>query len=98
MPMKTTLDSRPSGTSRDEPALRGDDLLDDLAGRQVAGQAALAGRAERAAHPAAGLAGDADRDPVGIAHQDRLDQHPVVPAPDRLHGVAAVADHLADRA
>ena len=32
-------------------------------------QPALAGRAERAGHPAAGLAGHAERDPVRVAHQ-----------------------------
>ena len=50
-------------------ARAGDDLLDDLGGGHVAGQAGLAGGAERAGHAAAGLAGDAHRDPVGVAHQ-----------------------------
>ena len=39
----------------------GDDLLDDLGGRHVALQPALAGGAERAGHAAPGLARDADR-------------------------------------
>ena len=55
----------------------GDDLLDDLGGRHVALQAALAGGAERAGHPAPGLGGDAHGDPVGVAHQHRLDQRAV---------------------
>ena len=63
------------------------DLLDDLGGGQVAGQPGLAGRAERAGHPAAGLAGDADRDPVRVAHQHALDQRAVV----ARHSVLRVA-------
>ena len=55
----------------------GHDLLDDLGGGHVALQAALAGRAERAGHPAAGLAGDAHGHPVGVAHQHRLDERTV---------------------
>ena len=51
MPMKTTLDTRrPSARGRrDGP----DDLLDDLAGGEVALEAGLAGGAEPAGHGAA---------------------------------------------
>ncbi len=66
-------------------------LVDDLGGGQVALQPALAGRAERARHPAARLAGDARRGPVRIAHEHRLGERAVVPAPQRLAGGAAVA-------
>ena len=66
MPMNTTLDSRVGSPER--PVAGGGrglpNLVDDLAGGQVALQPALAGGAERAGHPAAGLAGDADRRPV----------------------------------
>ena len=67
----------------------GDDLLDDLGGRHVALQAALAGGAERAGHAAAGLAGDAHGGAVGVAHQHRLDERAVEELPQRLAGGAA---------
>ena len=44
----------------------GEHLLDDLGGRQVAGQPGLPGGAERAVHPAAGLRRDAHRDPLRL--------------------------------
>ena len=75
----------------------GDDLLDDLGGGHVAGQAVLAGGAERAGHAAAGLAGDADRDPVGVAHQHRLDEGAVEEPPHRLAGGALVGLERAQR-
>ena len=76
----------------------GDDLLDDLGGGHVALQAALAGGAERAGHAAAGLAGDAHRHPVGIAHQHRLDERPVEELPQGLAGGAPVGLQGAQRA
>ncbi len=93
MPMNTTLETRPGppGTSSTgERASTGHDLLDDLRGRHVALQPALAGRAEGTGHAAAGLAGDAHRGAVGIAHQHRLDQRPVEEPPQRLARRAAV--------
>ena len=98
--MKTTLDSRRSGPAEpsavaDRPGRR-HHLLDDLRGGQVAGQPGLAGRAERAGHPAAGLAGHADGDPVRVAHQHALHQRPVEAAPERLAGVAAIAPDVPD--
>src|SRR5882757_6266289 len=65
------------------------DLFDDLSGGEISGEAALTGRAERAGHPAASLAGDADGGAVGadlltvdnhrgVPHQDTLDERAVV--------------------
>ena len=74
----------------------GDRLADDLGSRQVARQAALPGRAEGAGHPAAGLAGDADRRPVGIAHEHALDEGAVVQPPEGLAGAAVVGGLVPD--
>ena len=68
----------------------GQHLLDDLGGGHVALEPALAGGAERARHAAPGLAGDAHGDPVGVAHQHRLDQRAVEQLPQRLAGGALV--------
>ena len=57
MPMNTTLPTRWGD------ALRAQHLLDDLAGVEVTFEARLAGRAERAAHRAAGLRRHAHRRP-----------------------------------
>ena len=77
-------------------------LVDDLARRQLAAEPGLAGGAERAAHRAARLAGDADRGPrrraaaTGVAHQDRLDALPVGQLVDGLGGQAAIGlQHVA---
>ena len=78
-------------------ASTGDDLLDDLGGGHVALQAALAGRAERAGHPAAGLRGHAHRDPARVAHQHRLDEGAVEQLPQRLAGRALVGLERAQR-
>ena len=100
MPMNTTLETRPGppghlvACERARPATH---LLDDLGGRHVALQSALPGGAERAGHPAAGLAGDAHRDPVGVAHQHRLDQCAVEQLPQRLAGGALVGLERAQR-
>ena len=91
----------PAGTARHlvarERAGAGDDLLDDLGGRHVALQAALAGGAERAGHAAAGLAGDAHGDPARVAHQHRLDQRAVEEPPQGLAGGALVGLERAQR-
>ena len=79
-----------------QAAGRGADLVDDLGGLEVAGEAELAGRAERAADGAAGLARDADGVPLAVAgpgrvvHQDRLDQRAVGQPMERLLGQAAI--------
>ena len=73
------------------------DLLDDLGGRHVAGQPLLAGGAERAVHAAAGLARDADGDPVRVAHEHRLDEGAVEEPPHLLDRGAAVGGEAAHR-
>ena len=50
------------------------ELLDDLAGREVAPEPHRAGRAERARKRAAGLRGQADRAAVAVPHRDGLDR------------------------
>ena len=96
MPMNTTL--RHAAIERRVPArVRAHDLLDDLADRQVAGEAGLPGGAEPARHRAAGLAADAHRGPVAVQHQHGLDPAPAVELPQELDRVAAVADRLGDR-
>ena len=65
-------------------------LLDDLAGVEVALEAGLAGRAERAAHRAAGLRRHAHGRAVGVAHEHGLDLRAVArarPQPLRRHAV-----------
>ncbi len=69
---------------------RSHDLLDDLAGGELALEARLAGRAEAAAHGAPGLRGDADRGAVGVVHEDGLHEGAVVELPQPLDGVLAV--------
>src|SRR5690606_10259344 len=65
-----------------------DDLVQDLRGGHVAGQARLSGGAERAVHAAAALRGDAQGDAVRVAHQYGLDQRAVEQAPQELDGPA----------
>ena len=61
-------------------------LVDDLRRREVAPEAHLPGRAERARERAAGLRGDADRAPsVAVAHEHGLDRMAVGGAEERLH-------------
>ena len=79
-----------------KPARRGlaggeHDLLQYFAGAQVPGESGLTGGAKRTTHPAAGLAGDADRHPVVIGHQNGFDGRPVVQSKDPLTGRAPVA-------
>ena len=100
MPMNTTLETRPGppGTSpRASDRAPATHLLDDLGGGHVALEPALAGGAERAGHAAAGLAGDAHGDPVGVAHQHRLDERAVEQLPQGLAGGAAVGLQGAQR-
>ena len=100
MPMKTTLETRPGAAGHLVAGQRpraGDDLLDDLGGGHVALEAALAGRAERAGHAAAGLAGDAHRDAARVAHQHRLDEGAVEEPPQGLAGGAPVGLQRAQR-
>ena len=74
------------------------DLVDDLGGLEVAGEAQLAGRAERAADGTAGLARDAQRVPLAlppagrIVHEDRLDESAVGQSMEGLLGQAAVGE------
>jgi hypothetical protein len=75
---------------------RRDGLADDLGGGEVAGEAALAGGAERARHAAPGLAGDAHGGPVGVAHEHALDEGAVVQPPQRLAGAPAVGLQVPD--
>ena len=84
-----------------EPAGEGlpagvDHLLDDLADRQLAVEAALAGGAEAAAHGAAGLARDAHRGPVGVEHQHGLYPAPVRQCPQPFGRLAVRADGAGD--
>ena len=60
-------------------------------------QAALAGRAERAGHAAAGLRRDAHGVAVRVAHQHRLERRAVDRPPQHLSGLARVALDLARR-
>ena len=92
--MKTTLLIRPGPPGHaapGHPAGAVDDLLHDLGRAEVALQTALTGGAERAGHPAAGLARDAHRRPVRVAHQHALDRGPVEQPPQRLDRGPAVA-------
>jgi hypothetical protein len=72
------------------------DLIDDLRRFEVARQAQLPGRAERAADRAAGLRRDAQRVALAlpgscrVAHQDGLHQRPVGEPVERLLGQAGV--------
>ena len=68
MPMKTTLPTRCG-----DACCARSDLLDDLAGVEVTFEAGLAGRAERAAHRAAGLRRDAHGGSVPVSHEHGLD-------------------------
>ena len=66
-------------------ARRPQQLLEDLAAGEVAAEAHGAGGAERARQRAARLRRDADRAPVAVPHQHRLDREPVQRAEPRLH-------------
>ena len=79
------------------PTAAGAHLLEDLGGRQVALQPALARRAERARHAAAGLRRDAHGVALRVAHQHRLERRAVDRAPQHLAGLARVALDLAHR-
>ena len=74
------------------------DLVDDLGRLEVPPEAELAGRTERAADRAAGLARDAERVAFalagarGVVHQDGLDQRAVRQPVEALLGQSAIAD------
>ena len=94
IPMNTTLVRRlPAGG---QPPGRLADLVDDLGRLEVASEAELTGRAERAADRAAGLARDAHRVPLAVTgprrvvHEDRLDERAVREPMERLLGQAAI--------
>ena len=78
IPMNTTFVSRWPSAARRRAACA--DLVDDLGRLEVAGEAELAGRAERAADRAARLARDAQGVALAlgaagrVVHQDRLDR------------------------
>ena len=73
----------------------GHHLRDDLGSRQVPGQPRLAGGAERAGHPAAGLRRHAHGDAPRVAHEDRLHVGAVERTPQGLAGHPSVAGLLA---
>ncbi len=73
MPIITTLWTRAPSLSRRRRAST-HELLDDLAGREVAAEPHRAGRAERARERTARLRGQADRAAVAVPHRDRLDR------------------------
>ena len=83
----------PSATRRREAK---PDLVDDLGDLEVAPEPELAGRAERAADGAAGLARDAQRVPFArpgprrVVHQHRFDERAVGEPVERLLGQPAV--------
>ena len=72
------------------------DLVQDLGHLEIPPEPELAGRAERAADRAAGLARDAQRVPLarasagGVVHEHRFDERAVVESVQRLLGHAAV--------
>ena len=65
MPMKTTLVTRRSAVVA-QHAREVEHLVDDLLRREVAAQPQAPGGAERAAHGAADLRGDADGGAAGV--------------------------------
>ena len=94
IPMNTMFVRRRSFAG--EPPGRGADLVDDLGDGEVAPEAELARRAERAADRAAGLARDAQRVALArsaarrVVHQDRFDERAVRQPVEGLLGQAGV--------
>ena len=72
-------------------------LIDDLGGREVAVEAALTRRTERAGHSAARLTRDTECRPIGITHQDAFEQRSVMCLPQGLASVARIAREVLDR-
>jgi hypothetical protein len=70
------------------------DLLDDLTDTELARETRLARGAERAAHRATRLGGDAHGDAIGVAHQNRLDGGAVVQTKHPLARGAEIAGDL----
>ncbi len=74
-------------------------LIEDLGGLEIATEAQLAGRAERTAHRATGLARDAQGVALaparsrGVVHEDGLDRDPIVEPVEDLLGRTAIGDH-----
>jgi hypothetical protein len=84
--------------ARHELALPVADLIDDLSHREIADQAHLARRAERAGHRAAGLSREAHRIAGAVVgHEDRLDVMPVVQLEQHLARLPVGALDLAHR-
>ena len=108
MPMKTTLLTRSGASRSSSPPPASSPRRSARAAHTTCStisavdmlrvRPGLAGGAERAVHAAAGLARDADGDPLGVAHEHRLDDGAVVQAPRVLHRLAVVGDALHDRA
>ncbi len=77
--------------------LRPQNLLHDLAGREVTLEAGLPRCAERATHRAARLGGDADRRALRVPHEHGLDLRSVVGAPQPFRrGVVVGELHRVD--
>ena len=99
------IGQRLADAHHDDPAhalagdsLRPKDLAGDFAGAQIADNATPGRGAEGAAHRTADLAGHAQRKPVAVTHQDRLNTLPVSEADQKLLGavlrIALAPDHL----
>ncbi|SIA44519.1 Uncharacterised protein [Mycobacteroides abscessus subsp. abscessus] len=71
------------------------DLFQNLGGRQIACQSALAGGAERTGHTAPRLRGDAQRVAVRITHEHRFDGAAVMQAPQGFSGISRITGNLA---
>src|SRR5439155_20414334 len=83
---------------RDQLALPMADLVHDLAGGEIADEAHLAGRAERAGHWAARLCREAHRVPRSVMrHEHGLDVVPIVETKEHLSRLAVGALDLAHR-
>src|SRR5688500_10791507 len=81
-----------------ERALPVPDLIDDLAGREIADEPHLAGRAEGAGHRAACLGRDAHGVPRAVMwHEHRLDAMAVLQREQRLARLTVRARLLRDR-
>ena len=96
MPMNTTLVSRWPTRARRAPEA---DLVDDLGRSRGRARSQLAGRAERAADRAAGLARDATvarsrPAPRRVAHEHRFDEPSVVEAMQRLLGQPVIGRRI----
>src|SRR6185312_16520066 len=82
-------------TARHRPSTR-HDLVDDLRGREVAGEPGLPRRAERTVHAAARLARDADRDAIAAARGGRPLDEIAEPVAVRLFSEFSASRHPAE--